>query len=275
MTLNESTDDVVLAACVPLARPISTAVPVTPGVVEPMCLFDLSRLQAGWDILVLLIIAVAIEMVIGSVARSRASGVGDSDPRVLTMILTLANGAVLLVVIGGILRGRRQNMASIGLCVKTWWQPILLGVAAAVAAFAALFASAGVIYVLYPAGFAAMQENSQRITQELPKLHPVVLCLVAMFVGLYEEVIFRGFILTRLRRATGSAAVAVVLSSALFAAPHMMTQVAVVVIPISMLGIIFGVLTLWRRSVLAAIIGHALFDGIQFIWMYHSFPNWN
>jgi len=274
MAVNESTDDVVPATYVPLARPVVADVASDPVAAEPMRLLDSSPAQAGWDVFALLIVAVGIELVMGTVARTAASAVSDADPRVLNIILTLARGAILLLVIGVILRSRRQTPASVGLCVERWWVTGLLGLGAAAAAYAAQFASMGGFYLVYPAGLEAMRENSQRIIEEVPKLHPVVLCSIAMFVGVYEEIIFRGFILTRLRRATGSAVSAVVFSAILFAAPHVMTQEAIVMVPIFLLGIIWAVLTLWRRSVVAAIIGHALFDASQLIGMYLFFPDW-
>ena len=59
------------------------------------------------------------------------------------------------------------------------------------------------------------------------------------------------------------------LSTALFVSLHTLDQEAVVIIPITILSLVFSVVTIWRRSVVPAIVGHWLFDLYAFLGLYY------
>ena len=67
-------------------------------------------------------------------------------------------------------------------------------------------------------------EKAQAALAMVPRLHPLGYVGVAAMVGIYEEIVFRGFLMTRLRRATGSWFVAVLASTALFTSLHAFDQ---------------------------------------------------
>ena len=84
-------------------------------------------------------------------------------------------------------------------------------------------------------------------------------------IGVYEELVFRGFLMTRLRRATGSWTAAVVLSTLVFTGLHALDQLPVALVAITILSLVFSVVTILRRSIIPAIVGHALFDLSQLL----------
>ena len=82
--------------------------------------------------------------------------------------------------------------------------------------------------------------------------------------------LIRGFLLTRLRRALGRWWPAVLISSILFALPHMETQVAVMTFPLFLIAVTWSLITIWRKSLIPAIIGHILFNFIQLMVVFYG-----
>jgi membrane protease YdiL (CAAX protease family) len=94
--------------------------------------------------------------------------------------------------------------------------------------------------------------------------------LVTLLIGLWEELVFRGFLMPRLRRATGSWAIAVLLSTAVFAALHVIDQVPAALVLVTVLSLMFSLVTIWRRSIVPAVVAHALFDLGVFMTLYYQ-----
>ena len=90
-------------------------------------------------------------------------------------------------------------------------------------------------------------------------LHFPVVLLVAFGAGFIEELVFRGYLLSRLHAWTGSRMQAVLVSSVLFGAIHVWSG------PVHMLyaglfGFVLGLVVVWRRSLFAAIVAHTWVD---------------
>lgn len=258
---------------VPIARPIFFPVSIEPPP-HPMMLATSTRGQAIVDVLklfaVLIVTSLALEVAAGGISE-----VGwVADERILRIAATLVVAIILLIAIRGILRRRGQTAASVGLCVSNGWFTALYGLVAVGGAYAIMIATNLLTLWLYPAGYEALTHNQERLVESFPKLAPPLLVALGIVVGFYEEVICRGFLLTRLRRATGSATVAVVVSSLLFALPHAGTQELITVVPLFLIAVFWSVLTLWGRSIVPAIIGHALFDIFSLVALYFFSENW-
>lgn len=107
-------------------------------------------------------------------------------------------------------------------------------------------------------------------TSALNDLPILSLLPLAMFVGFWEEVVFRGFILGRLRVALGAGegappsrtVLAIVFTGLLFGGAHGY-QGPTGLLQTSALGIAFGVLTVWRKSVWPAVIAHLTIDAVS------------
>jgi membrane protease YdiL (CAAX protease family) len=87
---------------------------------------------------------------------------------------------------------------------------------------------------------------------------------IALVVALAEETIFRGYFILRFEAVTASPAVAVVLSAVIFSLGHGYEGSAGVV-TVGVMGLVFALIYLWRRSLVAPIVMHFLQDFISVV----------
>lgn len=83
--------------------------------------------------------------------------------------------------------------------------------------------------------------------------------LVSVTAGFCEEAVFRGYLQTQLRAWTGSAPIAVILQAVLFGIAHGYQGWKNVVV-IFALGVLYGVLFVWRGNVRSGALAHAWSD---------------
>jgi membrane protease YdiL (CAAX protease family) len=110
------------------------------------------------------------------------------------------------------------------------------------------------------------QSNAKTIDTLLPQNAPEILFWigVSLSAGFCEEVVYRGYLQKQILAVSGSATVAV-LGQALFFGISHAYQGAKQVIVITSLGVVYGVLPLWRKSLRPNMIAHAwsdVFSGI-------------
>jgi uncharacterized protein len=82
--------------------------------------------------------------------------------------------------------------------------------------------------------------------------------LVAV-VAIAEETVFRGYLLLRLRELTHGIVPAIVIASLLFAFGHTYEGMAGVLV-VGLMGLVFALVYVWRKSLIAPIVMHALQD---------------
>jgi membrane protease YdiL (CAAX protease family) len=87
----------------------------------------------------------------------------------------------------------------------------------------------------------------------------VLAVIMVIVVAIVEETIFRGYLILRLKTATRRPWAAVLLSSVVFSIGHGYEGMAGV-ISVFCLGVVFAVVYLWRKSLIAPIIIHFLID---------------
>ncbi len=261
-------------AAVPVARPIFIPPRAESVPAHPMFLADSSRRDAVVDIGILLCVFVTTWVLAQSIWTAMELLGVAIDPRLLGIVLTLAGAAAWVGATVQIAKSQGNWKASLGLCYDCWWITGLCGIVALVTAYGTMLATVAGAVLFYPDGLEALRHNQEVIAENFPKLHPGLLCVLSLTVGFYEELIFRGFLLTRLRRATGSASIAVFASSVLFALPHAASQELITVIPLFVMGAGWAVITLWRKSIVPAILAHAAFDMFAFLHMYFFSSAW-
>jgi uncharacterized protein len=83
-----------------------------------------------------------------------------------------------------------------------------------------------------------------------------LLCIV---VGFCEELVFRGYFLQQFHAMTGSLAAGVALQAVVFGLVHSYKGWRQVVV-ITVLGVLYGLLVVWRRNLRASMIAHAFSD---------------
>lgn len=271
-TTEQVTDDV------PLARPI-TLPQATPRP-EPADEWLLTRTTAGAAcadlvrlVVYFLLLNLLAELALGELVNFDWGSASEDDPLVgdlrramLLPLLAFRAGATLLIV-SAILRYRRQSFRSVGVHRDTLGRNILIGLGTTIVVYGLIMLVTPLMWMIWPDLWDLMTENAERIQNLVPRLHPVGFAAVALTVGVYEEVLFRGFLMTRLRRVTGSWAVAVILNTVLFTALHAVDQTAPALVAVTILSLSFSLVTVWRRSIIPAIVAHTVFDLIQLLWL--------
>ncbi len=258
---------------VPLARPIVTYGPPPPHCdTHPMLLADMTRGQAAIDI-ALLMLAIFVTSMLIPVVGSITGLIGEgADMRHANVILTIACGFTLLGAVILMSWRRHENWApTLGWCVPNWltWPTALLALAIP---YITMMVTAGVTWAFFPDLFKSLQNNPEKIAETIPRLSLPWLILMTLSVGVYEETICRGFLLTRLRRLTGSVPIAILVSSMLFALPHFGSQETITLVPLFVMAVAWASLTWWRRTLIPVIIGHAMLDFLNLATLFYLHP---
>ncbi|MGH6992934.1 MAG: lysostaphin resistance A-like protein [Caulobacteraceae bacterium] len=148
--------------------------------------------------------------------------------------------------------------SSLGLRRPTW-----KSVAIAIAAAIVMLAITLVCYsVVFPALRLAVPAGAQQSILRLPfaeRLEIVVRAAVC------EEIIYRGYTISRVASLTGSRVLAVIASIAAFSAAHLSYWGPAQLIPVAIIGLVLALLWLWRRDLPCNMIAHFLTDGTGFL----------
>jgi uncharacterized protein len=87
----------------------------------------------------------------------------------------------------------------------------------------------------------------------------VLWCLVSISAGFCEELVFRGYLQRQLLALTGNLSIAVLGQGIIFALMHVYEGWASVV-HIVIIGVLFGVLAVWRKTLRVGMVSHAWYD---------------
>jgi membrane protease YdiL (CAAX protease family) len=154
----------------------------------------------------------------------------------------------------------RLPMNSIGLRRPTW-KSLAFAVLGAVALLLVFAIHFGVIVRVFHLDAAAAIEQQQIILSR-PYWYRVILVLRAAVV---EEILFRGYIIEKVRQLTGSGLLAIALSVLTFTWGHFTGWGLVHLIPVFMSAIILALLYVWRRDLPSNMLAHFLTDGAGFL----------
>lgn len=126
---------------------------------------------------------------------------------------------------------------------------------------------AGVLmWVVYPvtmAMFRALRlQGYDRGLEALSKLPRWSLVFAAIVAGIAEETLYRGFALTRIAEMTGSVALAVVVTTVIFAVVHQRLWGWAASLGFIVSGLVLSIVFVWRQDLFANIIAHAVTDAV-------------
>jgi membrane protease YdiL (CAAX protease family) len=159
--------------------------------------------------------------------------------------LIWASAAALLVVIR---RGEGVSLRSIGLGTARWWSSILWGL---VIAIILAMAAGGLAYLTgygHGPGSAAFE-----------KLPLWLITLIVFRAGVVEELFYRGYAIERLRMIGLGRFWSITIPLVIFSLGHWSGGVANILIALAA-GVILTGFYLWRRDLVANMIGHGLVD---------------
>lgn len=171
------------------------------------------------------------------------------------ILLTAASGALTVVVLWILFACRKKRFLSeislLPLRGRPVWPVLLIGICANLSV-------SGVLSLL-PAHW--LQSYSDISTMLLGEISPLLVLFVVLLAPVVEEIVFRGLIYTRLRRALPRIA-ALLLASLLFGLLH---EHPVWIAYTFVLGLLLNLIFDWYGSLLAPICLHLAFNGASFL----------
>jgi membrane protease YdiL (CAAX protease family) len=228
-----------------------------------MLLMNRSRAGVLLELVIFAGVMLAFVFAVSAVAAAADHFGLIRSPQLTNLATALATGACGVGSVLVIVWATGSRVPEIGLTRRALGLNLLIGLGTLPVPFLAFYAGAGILWLIHPPWIEMMQSNASRITEMLPKLGPAAFLATSLWVGVWEEVVFRGFVMTRVRRVVGSWWPAIAITSLVFAVPHALGQVWVTVLPLFLMAAAFSVVTIWRRSLIPAILAHAMFDFIQ------------
>ncbi|HYQ90125.1 MAG TPA: CPBP family intramembrane glutamic endopeptidase [Candidatus Binatia bacterium] len=184
---------------------------------------------------------------------------GSTVPLYLSL-LAAEWGLLRFVVAGGL---RKTGTTLRDLLGQRWsgWKDVARDVAIALATWTVWTVSTSFIQ------HALGQDTAKDIGAMLPRSPLEIAAWVALSLtaGFCEEAIFRGYLQKQFQAITGSAVVAVLLQAVIFGVSHGYQGLRNVV-AITILGVVYGAIALWRRSLEPTMILHAGTDIVSGIF---------
>ncbi len=107
--------------------------------------------------------------------------------------------------------------------------------------------------------YAALHAGASRAMAPHTVAERTIWVLVAVSVGVSEELVYRGYLQKQLGAFTGRASLGVILQACLFAVAHA-NQGARGAAIIGAYGLVFGIVAAWRQSLAAVILCHVAID---------------
>lgn len=176
-------------------------------------------------------------------------------------LLMLIEASITLPLIYILLRLQGQKLRSIGWGRGSLRRECLIGVAFLPVLFGSTLAISQFFQHLFPE-YATQKNPLLELVQSPWQL--LLMIFSSLYVGGVKEEIQRAFVLTRFQENLGGAVVGLILWSAYFGYGHSIQGIDNAVAA-AVLGLLFGILFLWRRSTTAPIVAHAAFDVLTLI----------
>jgi membrane protease YdiL (CAAX protease family) len=181
----------------------------------------------------------------------------------LVAVATIFRDLALVSLILFFLWRNGEPVAQIGWTFEHGRNEFLLGVAL----FVPFTYCAGLLErSLLAAGFSVPSTPLPALTPVRDTTELALAVALVVIVAVAEETIFRGYLILRLQAITASPAAAVVLSAAVFSLGHGYEGSAGVV-TVGVMGVVFALIYLWRRSVIAPVVMHFLQDFIGIVML--------
>jgi membrane protease YdiL (CAAX protease family) len=221
----------------------------------------MARAAARADIavvLAVLLLFVALPPALAPALRPRPG----ATPAGFWYLWAIAGGVVTLAAVRARLRRRGQDRTAVGLGPVPGTRVLLATLAAVPLCYLAGALATTLVAALSPGGLAGLARQKSQFLQALATIPPSLVLPVSLFVGLYEEVLFRGFLLGRLRALSGGALVPVAVTTALFGILHFPQGVAGVA-QTAAIGLVLALVVVRTGTLWPAILAHATIDTVS------------
>jgi membrane protease YdiL (CAAX protease family) len=165
-----------------------------------------------------------------------------------------------LVILLWLTLAERLPISSIGFRSPTW-KTVAFAILAATVVMAIMVLQFAVLIPLFHLDPSAAIAGRQAILKT-PYWYRVLLVLRAAVV---EEILFRGYLIEKVRQLNGSTELAVILSVAAFTCAHLHGWGTVHLIAAGASGVVFALLYVWWRDLQSNMFGHFLSDAVGFL----------
>jgi membrane protease YdiL (CAAX protease family) len=220
----------------------------------------MTRGAAATDIV--LIIAMFFFLQIGLEVAGIPERLAQRFPSLGVFWVNVCFGGILLIAIFCILTLRNQSPAAIGLVRTPLSRVCVFAMIGLPACYAATLVTGFLFSWLVNKDVETLAKERSRLFEIIPHMALWQTILLSAFVGVHEEVLFRGFLLGRMRAFFRSNVAAVFVSSLIFGLPHVY-QGTMGVLQTASIGVVLALITLRARSLWPAILAHAMFDAVN------------
>ncbi len=237
---------------IPFARPVNVETALSPPA-DDAWPPTMSRLRALIELLILIpagflgLVVVAVPIFMINPADTRWHNVFSS--------VGMGCGALTACVVMMLIA--RQKAASIGWTRRDLGINVGLGVAAMIATYVARFAILVPLSLVFPQLLEEAETAQNAIEDTFPPMSFLWVVLMMTFVVIWEEVVFRGFLLTRLQTVFRRWWLTILAGSLLFGAIHGYQGILATAL-ITALALMMSLLFVWRRSLVPSMVVHWL-----------------
>jgi uncharacterized protein len=154
----------------------------------------------------------------------------------------------------------RLPLSSIGFRRPTW-RGVVVGILTGMVITAIMVVQFAVIIPLFHLSTASIIARKQAI-MSTPYWYRVLLVLRA---AVTEEILFRGYLIEKVRQLSRSTSLAVIVSVAAFTYAHLRGWGSVQLISVSASGLVLALLYVWRRDLPSNMLAHFLADAAGFL----------
>lgn len=179
----------------------------------------------------------------------------------LTAIATMLRDLALVCLIVYFLRRNGEPIARIGWSLRNWTQEVSVGLLLFLPMF---YGAAAIERALSHVGLSAPQKPLPSLVPGRSAGELALAVILVIVVAFAEETIFRGYLILRLNATSRSLLAAVILSTAIFSFGHGYEGTAGVA-TVGFMGLVFALVYVWRRSLIAPTVMHFLQDFIVIV----------
>ena len=240
-----------------MARPVGVVPYATVAIAPRFGVANLTRSQAAVDLFIVFVAFYAGQFALVGVGLWLA----ERFPSFGILWVNVLIGVVGLGSVAAVLYARRQSPASIGLGRPPLRRTLLGTLAAVPACYAGVIASVGLYLIVTGIDIAGMVQERGEFFEMVPDLSIGTLLMFTLFVGLHEEILFRGFVLSRFCTLFGRPTIAVLASGLIFGLLHVY-QGPIGVVQTTVVGLVLAGTVIITRTLWPAIIAHFIFDTI-------------
>jgi len=220
----------------------------------------MTRAQAAIDLVLIIVLFFLLQIALALAGIPER--LAHYFPALGVFWVNVCFGVPLLIAIVCILILRNQSATDLGLVRTPLRRILVFAIIGLPACYAATLLTGSLYYWFVSKDIETLAKERSQLFEIVPHMALWQTVLLSAFVGIHEEVLFRGFLLGRMKTLFHSKAAAAIVSSLIFGLPHVY-QGSMGVVQTASIGLVLAILTMRARSLWPAILSHAMFDAIN------------